>query len=119
MMLLSISEGLHSSSIEGVCARARAHTHTHTARTPQLRLTCSSRWQVSREDYLPSGAEVLVDLEPHSAQVTIAMVKPEYFAGSNNKLVVLSWSGEGKAMLHVETPGEESSNVLPHALLSS
>jgi hypothetical protein len=74
---------------------------------------------VIHEDYLPSGAEVLVDLEPHSAQVTIAMVKPEYFAGSNNKLVVLSWSGEGKAMLQVETPGEELSNVLPHALLTT
>jgi hypothetical protein len=79
---------------------------------------------VTHDDYLPNGATIVVDLDPEVAEATVAMVKEEYFAGTDNKLVVLTWGGPGRAVLHVETPGrlfavpetdeeEASYNIMP------
>jgi hypothetical protein len=61
--------------------------------------------QVSHENYLPSGAKIVVDLEPQICEATVAMVNSNYFGGTDNKLIVLTWGGSGTARLHVETPG--------------
>ena len=64
--------------------------------------------QVTHDDYLPTAAAMVVDLEPQVSEVVVALVKEEYFAGDvtgDYKLVVLTWGGSGRAVLHVETPG--------------
>ena len=67
---------------------------------------------------MPSGSKIVVDLEPQVADATIAMVKAEYFAGTENKLVVLAWGGDARAVLKVETPGNLSQlQVLSLAML--
>ena len=78
--------------------------------------------QVSHDNYLPSGAKIVVDLDPQIAEVTVAMVNSNYFGGTDNKLIILTWGGTGTARLHVETPGrlfeaskgsEEESYAIP------
>ena len=61
--------------------------------------------KVSHDEYLPSGAKIVVDLDPQASEATVAMVKAEYFAGTNNMMVVLAWGGNTRAALHCETPG--------------
>lgn len=57
-----------------------------------------------------------MDLEPQVAEATIAMVKAEYFAGTTNKLVVLTWGGDARAVLKVETPGKSSFSACIHTI---
>ena len=53
---------------------------------------------------------------PQVAEATIAMVKADYFAGTENKLVVLAWGGDARAVLKVETPGTLASLCSPICL---
>ena len=76
---------------------------SHTLRTSYTIHTCPTK--VSHDEYLPSAAKIVVDLEPQASEATVAMVKAEYFAGTNNMMVVLAWGGNTRAALHCETPG--------------
>jgi hypothetical protein len=67
--------------------------------------------QVSHDSYLPSGAKIVVDLDPQMAEATVAMVSSTYFGGTDNKLIVLTWGGTGTARLHIETPGRLFENL--------
>lgn len=61
---------------------------------------------VSAEGYLASSVRFTVDLDPVTPEVTVPMVKKEYFMEeTNDLLLVLTWGGDGNAKLNVETPG--------------
>ncbi len=61
---------------------------------------------VSAEPYLASSVRFTVDLDPFTPEVVVPMVKRDYFMEeANDRLLVLSWGGDGDAKLFVETPG--------------